>query len=58
MTPKTGRNLTEHERHYNVAHRSVRNVIERQNGVLKLRFKCLVNLEREHYTFLQKEPQK
>ncbi|XP_031351062.1 putative nuclease HARBI1 isoform X3 [Photinus pyralis] len=40
MTPISGQNLTEAERRYNSAHKTVRNVIERLNGVLKTRFRC------------------
>ncbi|KAB0805455.1 hypothetical protein PPYR_02425 [Photinus pyralis] len=49
MTPVSGHNLTEPERRYNVAHKSIRNVIERLNGVLKTRFRCLSKHRVLHY---------
>lgn len=38
------------ERRYNVAHRSTRNLIERCNGLLKARFRCLLKHRVLHYS--------
>ncbi|KAB0794565.1 hypothetical protein PPYR_11404 [Photinus pyralis] len=50
MTPLLAPNLNEAERRYNNAHRSVRNVIERLNGVFKGRFRCLNRHRILHYS--------
>ncbi|KAB0805700.1 hypothetical protein PPYR_02670 [Photinus pyralis] len=49
MTPITAPD-TDAKRAYNIAHRSVRNVIERLNGVLKTRFRCLLKHRVLHYS--------
>lgn len=50
MTPVTGRNQNDGERRYNVAHKSVRNVVERFNGVIKSRFRCCFAERFLHYS--------
>ncbi|XP_031333706.1 putative nuclease HARBI1 [Photinus pyralis] len=50
LTPVAGINLTDPERRYNMGHKSVRNVIERLNGVLKGRFRCLGRARMLHYS--------
>lgn len=49
MTPILNGNLTPAEIRYNNAHRSTRNVIERLNGTLKTRFRCLLKHRVLHY---------
>lgn len=41
---------TEAEQRYNSAHKSARNVVERCNGVLKNRFRCLIQNRTLHYS--------
>lgn len=50
MTPINSPHLTMPEARYNRAHKSVRNVIERLNGVLKGRFRCLLKDRVLHYS--------
>lgn len=39
----------ENERQFNIAHRTIRNVVERTNGVLKQRFRCIFKHRTLHY---------
>ena len=48
MTPIEGA-FGDHERNYNIAHRSSRNVVERFNGILKSIFRCLFSERALHY---------
>lgn len=49
MTPIISNNLAFAEQAYNNSHKSTRNVIERLNGVLKGRFRCLLKHRVLHY---------
>ncbi|KAB0795114.1 hypothetical protein PPYR_04886 [Photinus pyralis] len=53
MTPLGGQGLTPQEQRYNVIHKRCRNVIERLNGVLKGRFRCLLRHRTLHYSPLR-----
>lgn len=50
MTPVAGRKYNNQERNYNNAHKSIRNVIQRLNEVLKARFRCCFGERALHYT--------
>lgn len=49
MTPVNGRAEDVHIRNYNIAHRSLRNVVERLFGVMKARFRCCFGERALHY---------
>lgn len=49
MTPLEQNNLTAGQEHYNAAHKSIRNVVERCIGVIKGRFRCLHKHRALHY---------
>jgi len=49
MTPIMDNNLNDASRRYNDRQKSTRSVIERCNGVLKMRFRCLLKHRVLHY---------
>lgn len=49
MTPILNPQPNSAEDRYNVAHRRIRSLIERTNGLLKMRFRCLLKHRVLHY---------
>lgn len=49
MTPVLNAEPNSPEDRYNIAHRQIRSLIERTNGLLKMRFRCLLKHRTLHY---------
>ncbi|XP_071573951.1 putative nuclease HARBI1 [Temnothorax nylanderi] len=49
LTPVINAEPNSSENHYNIAHRRIRSLIERTNGLLKMHFRCLLKHRVLHY---------